>query len=228
MLETDNHQPNNNQRTFLILNYFIGNMFLYSILFTILIKPFALEQDLESIIATLLSSALAIVIGYLIAKPEINKHLNIEKIDWKLVGQTILMMFVTLFIISYIISALFEPPKADNQAIIESIFKKYPLIMVLNITFGAALLEELTFRYAMIDFAKPTSTLWISSLLFGAIHLISVLITKQWIQLLNLPVYVSLGYFLGRSYLKSKSIINPMLIHFIYNGIQAALMFYLL
>ncbi len=223
-------QPTVKQRVLLVLNYFLGHSLIYQLLSLFLLRMLLpvlgpVDEYFLNMFINVLSSLITMIGIYLILRPQLGSFL-LRPLDFKLVVKTLIYMFITLIVLGVLTSYLFEAPQADNQVMVEALFNKYQIPMMLVISIGAPIIEEFTFRFAMIDFNNPRITLWISSFLFGFIHILSIFQTRDLTQLVHLPIYMSLGYWMGLSYIKDKGILTPILIHALYNGFQGFLMMF--
>lgn len=115
-----------------------------------------------------------------------------------------------------------------NQAAIEMMAWSNPVLIFFTVVIFAPLVEEWVFRYALISHQEEFK--WISlvasSFLFGFIHIMSSLLNGVYYELLFILVYGGLGFVLGLSYLKSKTIFMPILVHMLYNFVSYLVLLY--
>lgn len=85
----------------------------------------------------------------------------------------------------------------------------------------APVLEEYVFRgfllTSLTKFMPVPAALFASSLAFGCAHL----------SIKDLPELTALGMLLGLSYIRSRNLLTPMLIHGVWNGTTLAVLFLL-
>ena len=138
------------------------------------------------------------------------------------------ILYVTSVVTSIIVGFLSDAPTSENQTILDDMFGSNALLIAIMTIVFAPIVEEVVFRYGMISFKDRTSkttTLLISSLLFGFIHVAGALQSGNIDDLTFIIVYFSLGIVLGLSYLKTEKLIYPILIHALYNGLSILLMY---
>lgn len=128
----------------------------------------------------------------------------------------------------------------SNQSSIETMTSSYPVMLFIMTVFFAPFVEELTYRCGLIDtIGHNYKFRWLgiilSGLIFGLIHadlitpyselmyaysenatneVITQLRYSLYNELLNLPIYVGSGIFLGLTYAKSGKIASSMVAHF--------------
>lgn len=138
------------------------------------------------------------------------------------------LAIVAMMIAGMIVDLFVDKSTSDNQAIIDSIFQLYPFQISIMTIIIAPIVEELVFRYAIIDVENKNFTmisLIISSLLFGLIHLNLDIHALDFTELWYLLIYGTLGFVLGLSYVKSKNILMPIAVHALYNAFVTLIMF---
>ena len=145
-------------------------------------------------------------------------------------GSTFGFMFMALGIIiafNYLFSILYSPipiyGSNANQEGIETLTFSFPIMMLITTVFLAPFTEELTYRIGLLDTIGHKFR-WLgivlSSVIFGLVHfdyspIILIIRTIQnsgditlplnllYIELLNLPIYISMGGVLGFFYAKT-------------------------
>lgn len=126
-------------------------------------------------------------------------------------------------------------PISDNQASINEMAQGGLglFIMIISACIVAPILEELVFRKAIFNLIKNAKlAILLSTIIFGAIHLISEIMSGNWISLLiNSISYFGMGFVLAYVYHKNKkNIIINIMVHATYNlvGLLLPLIFSLL
>lgn len=126
-----------------------------------------------------------------------------------------------------------------NESGIEAMAKQYPILLFIMTVFFAPFVEELTYRVGLVDtFGHKYNLRWLgiilSAILFGLIHadisgtyysyMTSIALQEEaatieaykiafYNELLNLPIYIGSGFFLGLTYAKSGKIASSMVAH---------------
>lgn len=117
---------------------------------------------------------------------------------------------------------------ATNQNLLYELFQTSPVYITFSALTYAPILEEILFRgffYGLFEKYSKVLALIISGLVFGLAHMY----TGQFslVDLAFLPSYSVLGMIIAYSYLKTKSIFTPMLVHFLNNLVGILVMVYL-
>jgi hypothetical protein len=129
---------------------------------------------------------------------------------------------------AYVVSAagyegLFGQGRGTVDGVVQMITLDSPTYLSLLAVTGvqAPLLEETVFRGFLLTsltrFMPTWAAVFASALAFGIAHL----------SLKDLPVLVALGTWMGFMYVRSKSLLTPMLIHGTWNSFVLTLLFYL-
>lgn len=103
----------------------------------------------------------------------------------------------------------------------------YIILFILVLSFAAPIFEELAFRRVLIETLEsrgvsPISAVILSSLAFASAHTPNDLLNGNLRYALEhfFPVFI-IGFGMGLSYIFTRNVIYPMLIHGIFNGISA-------
>lgn len=207
----------------LVLNYFIGYMFLYPLLLKRIFILFKLDiktYDFLSLLIYIGMIAFCFIVGFPILKESIQRFPKIRKYF-----ESVLLTFVALYFISGITSTIVmlvtNTDQSANQTLIIEAFKQSPLMIAFSILIYAPFVEEMVFRGAIFRglrsrFSFITAGL-ISGLSFGMIHVFDSLLAGNFIDLWYLLTYGALGFLFCYSYEKNKTFFAPMLLHFINN-----------
>ena len=111
---------------------------------------------------------------------------------------------------------------SSNQQVLNGMFKKVPLLMLLLSCFYAPFVEENIFRLSLSKlFKNKTLFIIISGFLFGALHMIDKFTSIY--DLLYIFQYSALGICLAKAYADSKNIFVSIGMHFIQNFLAAIL-----
>lgn len=85
-----------------------------------------------------------------------------------------------------------------NQQLVNYVLVENPVLSVISLGVFAPIMEELIFRWSIFHLFKPEHkkmALWVSSILFGILH-----ITFSITDLVFIPLYCGLGFVLGKIY----------------------------
>ncbi|MFI3284767.1 MAG: type II CAAX endopeptidase family protein [Erysipelotrichaceae bacterium] len=225
----------------ILFHYFIGFSFLYPLIFTFLIgfilkitlgASFILEHPL--VIDDLMQYSVYILVFMLIfntSKSFLVKEFKKFKESFNPIlfdtGKYFIYLYATSFIINIFIFLLIGENSLNQQSI-QVAFDTNPFLISMAALIFAPFVEEMVFRGSIYNLSKrymnPTLAAINSGLLFGLLHVYTSLLTGQYVDLVYLLSYGTMGYFLGKCYETSNNIYAPMLVHFINNFIAIVLM----
>lgn len=121
-------------------------------------------------------------------------------------------------VLGLIITLLTGIEDSQNQEVIKANLQVAPLFTFFGTCIFAPIVEEFVFRGAIFSLLRNKYSFLISaivsSLIFGAIHLISSVASMQWMDLIYIFLYGGMGYILAYNYEKSGSILVTIGIHF--------------
>lgn len=219
----ENKIISNKRILLLVINYFIGYMYLYPFLLKRIFILFQLDikaYDFLSLLIYVGMILFSFFVGLPILKESIKRFPRIIKYF-----ESVLITFVSLYFISGITSTivmlLTNTDQSANQTLIIEAFKQSPLMISFSILIYAPFVEEMVFRGAIFRGLRSrynfiTAGL-ISGILFGMIHVFDSLIAGNFNDLWYLLTYGALGFLFCYSYEKNKTIFAPMLLHFMNN-----------
>ena len=122
------------------------------------------------------------------------------------------IMMVSNVIITY----LFKAGGANNQKIVESMIKAFPLFMLIDAGVLAPFNEEIVFRKTLKDVIKsPIIFALLSFILFGGAHVIGNV--NQITDYLYIIPYGALGASFAIAYYKTDTVFTSMSLHMIHN-----------
>lgn len=201
----------------LLIFFFIQMMFVPYVTTLALEILSRFEIPLTTLIITvnIIVQLLGIVGLFFLSKP----LLRFNAFETKPIKKTILLILKTLgymvlfnLVYNFFLEFMQINPTPTNQQIIESLFEQTPVLIFISATILAPIFEELYYRQLLIVFDSEKMvkiTLVLSSLLFGIAHLVSYSVE----ELIYLPIYTMMGFFIGLSYVKTRRIVYPILIH---------------
>lgn len=149
-----------------------------------------------------------------------NNFKNYIKIILKYFLIGIGIMVVTNFLINYV---LFKGSIPVNEQLNRDSLVKLPVYSIITLVILGPISEEIIFRANFKNSIKNDKLfLIITSLLFGAMHLLAYFdslqsISSSWQQLLYLIPYTGLGFVFGYVYNKTKNIYSAIIAHMLTN-----------
>lgn len=215
----------------LIANYAIGYLFLYPRIaswLTLLIDPGAtMIHPLVAMGIYAWTMGVTLFLGFPILKESIKDCPPFHK----MIGN-ILFAFVMLYAVNAIggivASVLSGTEQSVNQGEIIASFQSQPFMTLFLTVIFAPLVEELVFRGALYRHLRmklgfiPAGL--ISGLSFGMIHVISSLFAGNFSDLWYLINYAALGLVFCYAYEENDTIIAPMILHAMNNGLASLLL----
>ena len=127
--------------------------------------------------------------------------------------------FLTVIVMSFILNLLGVSEQPLNQVGVESMALIHPIVIFFTVVILAPIIEEIVFRMAMIVLDSPSTfvTLFISSFVFGFVHISGAIAMGNFQEMWFILIYGGLGAVLGLSYVRTKSIMTPIVVHALYN-----------
>ena len=117
-----------------------------------------------------------------------------------------------------LISTLFDAGVAGNEQSVQSMIASLPWIMVINAGILAPIVEEIVFRKSYEPLIKNKIIyVLISGFIFGLAHVTGNI--NSWVDYLFIIPYGALGCCFAFSYVKTKSILTPIMFHMIHNTV---------
>ena len=174
-----------------------------------------------SVIISCFSNFLLMFILYFIYRKDIIKewkkfksnfwdNLNIGFYAW-FIG--LLFMFSSNIILTF----LLKGGTSNNEQAVQSMIETLPIIMLINASFLAPFVEEITFRKTLKDIFKNVYVLmFMSFLLFGGAHVINSNPATIIDWLFIIP-YGSLGAAFAYAYYKTDTVFTSMSLHMFHN-----------
>ena len=201
-------------------------IFLYKDLFYLIplkilnIKYDSLNFNTKTLYSLLSSFVLVIIITIIY-----RKYLKEKIIDYKKnfskyfdIGITWWFIGIVIMAVSNILIAKLSPiNQANNEALVQEMLKKAPILSFISATFIAPFLEEMLFRKCLGDiFKNKKIMIFMCGFIFGLLHVIFSLKTP-WDLLYIIP-YGALGGGFAVSLSKTNNIYVPMTFHMLHNG----------
>ena len=218
-----------NRTTLIILLYIFGMFLLPYISNTVLISLFKLDNlYLITVLANLISYVFLLIMVILLFKKDLIadfKRIPSLKHFASRVCFGEGLVYLALVISNLLLVFVFHQTDSSiNQKMIEEIMVLYPVLMASTTMFFAPVIEEVIFRFSLIANSplKPYLSLLLSSVLFGAIH---VLGGGDYIQIIP---YFMMGLAIGFVYQRYQNIWYPIGVHCLQNTISTLAILFLL
>lgn len=209
-------------------------LFYYYVIFSSYIPNFVYELQQKAGIYTngtirieyqVIAYILGLVPIIILIWPLIKKE---KKLDLK----KIIITFMFLMILAIFMNSAFslfislindgEFINSNNQNGLNELMQQNMILHHFMIIVLSPCLEELVFRGAIFRSLRAHSNFWISafisSILFGLIHVSSSLILGNWLDFTYLILYAGLGLLFCCTYEYNKSVLACILMHMIYNA----------
>lgn len=211
------------------LYVYCGSLIL-SALFKFLIIQFHFEYDYNQINAYLnlvFDLILLLLAGWLLKDSMIaqwkdfKKNIKNNLLQGCVIG--VLLIYACQIIGGLLTLALGGNQSSENQELIESITASYPILMIFVSCVLAPIVEEMLFRgivFGWIYEWNPQIAHFISSFIFGFIHIMAAVLTgdmSEWVQIFS---YCFMGFVLSYLYEKNNNIYVPILSHMLNNIIS--------
>lgn len=137
--------------------------------------------------------------------------------------------FIFMFLSNQIINIFFNNAVANNEEMVRSMIKMYPLYMLFSVSIHAPFTEELIFRKSIKDaiyaFNKSRFTkylyIFISGLIFASLHVLGT--SDSYIDYIYIIPYLSLGIAFAALYVKTDNIFSTIIMHSLHNTIAILL-----
>lgn len=210
--------------------YCLGYNFLFPLTaFLLMHYSFALEEYsglLEGLIYGV-TFAFIVLASWDFLKIEIQLFLSqIEKVLKEVITHQALM-YILNFICNLIILLVSGLEESNNQQqVIELLHAQLFSTVFITIVF-APLVEELVFRasiFSIVGKKRRSLAIVLASCAFGLLHVLGSVFSGDWLDCLYLISYASMGFCLCRCYLKTETIVGPILLHCLNNTISVIIL----
>ncbi len=182
------------------------------------------SNDIAMLIDTGMSISLAVILILIFKKSLIREFKTFksklgENIDFGFKCWFVGMLVMTAS--NLIINMFSEAGVSSNENAIQSMITLYPIIMLVQAGILAPIVEELVFRKGFRSMIKNDLIFVLASgLIFGYLHVFTF---TSLIEFLYIIPYSALGVAFAYSYVKTKSVFTPMLLHFIHNFVLTSI-----
>lgn len=212
------------------IKYIIKGLFVFFIFFSssyiqyIPIKIFKIDvktmSDTMAVVLSTFSSLVLLFIFFLLYRKNLKKDFkdfwkNKEEYIDTGIRCWILGLFI-MFTINFILNIVLKAGGANNEKIVQTMIKSFPLLMIINAGILAPFNEEIVFRKTLKDIFKNKWTFIISSfILFGGAHVIGN--SNTLVDYLFIIPYGALGAAFAYAYYKTNNIFTSVTLHMTHN-----------
>ena len=203
----------------------IGTIILYfaiSILFSYLFRDLAYHDNvmIATIFQILSYVIILLILGLLYHKRLIHDFKNFKKEYIGVALKNWIIGIGAMFIANMMISNFVGSSVSVNENINRNLISLYPISSVVSMVILGPLVEELTFRAGFKKaFSKWYTFSIVTGLIFATAHVQTVFVTKDWLELLYLLPYSTLGFFFGKAFYETDNIYTSTLAHMFHNGL---------
>lgn len=165
---------------------------------------------------------LVFLANYKYIKEDFNLFMQNKRVYLKFIVRRYLYMLGIMIVVAIPVVLLNKGATSSNQQMLNGMFKKMPIGMLLLSTIYAPFAEENIFRLSLSKlFKNKILFIIVSGLLFGTLHMIDKF--TSFYDLLYIIQYSALGICLAKAYSDSKNIFVSIGMHFIQNFLAAIL-----
>lgn len=125
--------------------------------------------------------------------------------------------FILMVVSNLIITLLFPNSNATNQELINDMYTRAPIYIIISSVIYAPFIEEVIFRLSLRNIFKSDKLfIIISGLVFGALHVVGSFTKAS--DLIYIITYSIPGFVFAYTLVKSKNIFVPMCLHLFHNS----------
>ena len=207
----------------------IGTIILYfivSLFCSYLFRNYTLSDNIfvASLFQVLTYVILLLIIGGIYHKRLIHDFKNFKKEYVGIALKNWIIGLGAMFIANIIISSI-AGGIASNEEANRTLLGNYPVSSFISMVFLGPLVEEITFRASFKSaFSKWYTFALVTALLFGSAHISSFITTKDFLELLYLIPYSTLGFFFAKAFYETDNIYTSYLAHMFHNGMCVILL----
>lgn len=197
-------------------------LILLFIIIMFVLPRFSFFEKIPSYIIYIVIFLLVLIMNFKYIKNDFSLFIKNKKVYIPFIIKRYLIMLGIMIIVAIPIVFLNNGQTSSNQKILNQMFGKLPLAMLLLSTLYAPFVEENVFRLSLSKlFKNKTIFIIVSGILFGSLHMIDKF--TSFYDLLYIFQYSALGVCLAKAYSDSKNIFVSIGMHFIQNFIAALL-----
>ena len=224
MNENENRLPVLNS-LLIILQYAVGYNWLYPAIIRYLYgKGYVVRGTyIPEIIAYLFVFVTTVWLSWPLLKYGWKKYVENFPKNIKMVIAGLIMMMGSVLLISSVIYLATGQMSSSNESAVDTVRKDNLLYFAFASVAVAPVVEEMVFRgclYNLLNRWMPKlPAAIIASLLFGFLHVYDSIFTGNYLDLVYIVLYGALGYVLNYLYIRTDSIICPILLHMLNNSL---------
>ena len=140
---------------------------------------------------------------------------------WIPLGWLVYCLLAT--VVSYVVPILQPDHVNANNDTVSILLKQQPLLMTIGIVFLGPIAEETLYRgllFGQLYKLHPLLGYIVSTLIFAAVHVVGYIgLQDPFSLLVSLLQYLPAGFAFGFVYVKSKTLIAPIVIHILINAL---------
>ena len=175
-----------------------------------------------TVVLSTFSSLVLFLIFFFIYRKDLKKDFKMfwkNKEEYMDVGiRCWILGLIIMFAVNYILNIVLKAGGANNEKVVQTMIKSFPLLMIIDAGILAPFNEEIVFRKTLKDiFKNKWIFITLSFLLFGGAHVINS--SKTLIDYLFIIPYGALGASFAYAYYKTDNIFTSTTLHIIHNTI---------
>lgn len=175
-----------------------------------------------TVVLSTFSSLVLFLIFFFIYRKDLKKDFKMfwkNKEEYMDVGiRCWILGLIIMFAVNYILNIILKAGGANNEKVVQTMIKSFPLLMIIDAGILAPFNEEIVFRKTLKDiFKNKWIFITLSFLLFGGAHVINS--SKTLIDYLFIIPYGALGASFAYAYYKTNNIFTSITLHIIHNTI---------
>lgn len=178
------------------------------------------------ITAMLITDLLYVLFLFAMCLPDLFS--NLEKCRIKDI-KTVLVIVVSLFlcnILFSVVTSFMHLTAPENEMQLIQLYKTAPVYFVIKACLIGPFVEEMIFRYSVHKCFSFPYRIYISGLLFGMMHMISTLISGNYMNMIYIMLYAGTGLLLSYVYEKNQNIYTVISGHAMYNLIAVMMVIF--
>ena len=228
-----NSFPLNQRRINLILlNYAVGYLFLYPRILGMLLWlfPSSTRESVSFIFENLIYVFVfvsTVILAWPMLKQDAHKIRNRKLSFLKNTGKRYIQMYVVMIVGNVLVMLITGMENSANQQEVISQIASHPLQILLVSSVFAPLCEEVVFRGVIFKPLRQKTgfafAAFVSAFLFGLLHVYVSLLRGNWMDLVYILVYGSMGWVLSKAVQDYDCIYSSILIHAL-NNLFASIM----
>lgn len=206
-----------------VIDYIKAGILIINFMLLMFILPnFSFYEKIPSWIIYVLIILFIFVVYFKTLKEQFIIFIKNIKVYLPFVIKRYFIMLGVMLVVAVPIVLINNGNTSANQQMLNSMFKKLPILMLLLSTLYAPFAEECIFRLSLSKLLKnKTLFIIISGFLFGALHVIDKFTSFE--DFLYIFQYSALGICLAKAYADTNNIFVSISMHFIQNFLAAIL-----